>query len=142
MKINPNKSITTFFEILMENVSDKPEAKFGIKTEKMDILLPCEINGNSIKIDIPKLNNYKNIFEEDIFEAYIQIKVNDNFYIPWSGKIELEKEAQINIKESEQNKNITIKENSKIFEIDDSENSEPKENKKEKTNHFKKFIKK
>lgn len=152
MKIDPTKRTKKSFEFLLENADGEIDVQFIIKMKEMNLSFPCRINEGILDLEIPVLQDFKNIFTDKIYESYIQVIIDGNYFKPWEGQLELIKPTKIEIKESKESKKdkkIKIKEKDTKESKDIKEPTKSKEigkskeieESKEIGDAFKKFIK-
>ncbi len=137
IRLKSNESKTLEFGMEIDGTKNDPNLRFIIETENAHYMFPGRFEDDKAIIDMPKLNTIVESIDAGEYDARIEVIIDDNFYEPWSGSIDIVNPVEIKMEDVP-----NLKESKKKVTIAVTEGCSTKKAKKDTTTKAKKATKK
>jgi len=98
IELQSNKSATINFNMEIEGAKgDNTEIRFIIETNSTNYMFPCEWKNGNLKVEIPAL---KEAIESGTHEYKIEVIIEENYYKPLKGIVNVTRPVEIKISEA------------------------------------------
>jgi len=83
--------------------ADDVDARLFIKMDEMSLVFPAKVNRDTVNIKIPALDNMlkKGLNEGDVYDARVEVVVNETTLIPWQGQVKIKKPVSVKLEMAE-----------------------------------------
>ena len=108
IELSSTDTTTIGFKINIEGNSQDPKARFILKiNDDFSMLFPCRIFEDKAIVNVPALS-FVSTLGEEVLEAFLEVYVDESFFVPWYGSAVIKKPKRIEAK-LEGNIDVTYK---------------------------------
>lgn len=89
IEILMTKAVDLTFKLNIEGTQSLPKVRLVIEKPDINIMFPGTVSGDSTKVVIPELRKFGSVFSEGRYQAYLEVLIEDNRFVPWEDVINL-----------------------------------------------------
>lgn len=91
------------FTLNIEGSTSPPRSRLVLKmNDDFELALKGKVEGDKVYVDIPILTTFKESFSGKVIQAYLEVVVDENYFIPWEDNFYLEQPLIVQVEQSEE----------------------------------------
>lgn len=113
IKVSSKKPTTIGFRIEIQGNTSVPLVRFIIKNEEnVGFVFKTNIYDDKVMVNLPPLNSVSNTLVEGDFNSFLEVIVDESYFIPWEGQVSVSSPVQVkatvetDVENKEKSKNV------------------------------------